>query len=160
MNTLNSLNELNEDIKNAWLRLKEAVKNEDWPITQQGFRQMAALQDLDQELRNLQQRFAQQRTGGQSNETSFAQESPHAHQTPVGFLENTRRGTKRPRELRIGSQRVPISLNNQITIATANWILKQGRTLPKIHNFIHPTNSGFAPSAPTKRLDDGSFIEI
>lgn len=78
----------------------------------------------------------------------------------VGYLNTERRPTTRPKELRIGPYQIPISLNNQIVVATANWILKQGVALPKISNFIHPTDSGFTESAQTKKLDDGSFIEI
>ncbi len=71
-----------------------------------------------------------------------------------------RRRTTRAREVRIGSHSEPIRAWNEIPIVVANWILKQGKSLPKIHNFIHQTDSGFSPSANTKKLNNGWFIEI
>jgi hypothetical protein len=155
---LNMTNELNEYIRIAWQQIREAAKNQDWPGMEQAFRRMATLQQLDEQSRDLQRRIA-----GFSNEISPNGQPPHFPQAPFTLddhVESTRRGTTRPRELRIGTYRAPITLNNQILIATANWILKQGKTLPTIHNFVHPTNSGFGASAQIKRLEDGSFIEI
>src|SRR5258708_11956320 len=147
---MTTVNELNNYLQAAWHQLAEAAKNNDWPATQQAYRKMATLQDLDQQSRNLQQRIADlseevANNGGSSllRQTAFV---------PDGVLGSTRRGTKRPRELRIGTHREPIALNNQIVIAVANWILKQGKILPRITNFVHPTNSGFAASAQTRQL--------
>ena len=48
----------------------------------------------------------------------------------------------------------------QIPIVIANWIIQQGKALPRIPNFVHPSNTGFAPSAQTKELKNGHFIEV
>ena len=152
---MNTLNELDDYIRTAWVPLKEAANNEDWPAMQHAFRKMATAQELNQQSHSLQQRI--------SDEMSSNRNPTIMHQTPVVPLnrpDRTRRGTRRPRELRIGAYHLPISINNQITVATANWVLKQGKMLPRIPNFVHPTNSGFAGSAQTRQLDDGSFIEI
>ena len=86
-----------------------------------------------------------------------------AHQSPaqpVYFQSRRKRSTIRPQELRIGTFRKPINIANQIPITTANWLIEQGKTLPTIPNFIHPTNSGFSQSAAPRQLINGSFIEI
>jgi hypothetical protein len=49
---------------------------------------------------------------------------------------------------------------NQIPVAVANWILKQGKMLGRIQNFVHETNAGFPRSAQTKELDNRWFIEV
>src|SRR5438445_3648042 len=147
---MNALNELNEHLRNGWDQLKDAAKNEDWPAMQRAFREMATVQDLDERSRNLQQQIAglSHKASPNGNPT-LTDSTPF---TPVHHFDG-RRGTTRPRELRIGAHHVPISINNQIVIATANWIIAQGKTLPRIHNFVHPTNSGFSSSAQIKRLD-------
>jgi hypothetical protein len=152
---VNKTNGLDNLIKNAWDQLKEAASNENWSAVQQAFRKMATLQELDQQSRSLQQRILDELSS-----TGALPVTPQPPFFPVDHSGRTRRGTRRPKELRIGPYHLPISINNQIAVATANWILKQGKMLPKMSNFVHPTNSGFAVSAQTRRLDDGSFIEI
>lgn len=155
---MNTFNELDGYIQNTWRQLVEAAKNSDWAATQQAFRKMAEFQELKQQSRNLQQRIERL-----TNETHSNGQASRQHQTPLATVAGTgmaRRGIRRPRELRIGNHHESISINNQIVIATANWMLKQGKTLPKIHNFVHPNDFGFAASAQIRRLDDGSFIEI
>lgn len=71
-----------------------------------------------------------------------------------------RRATVHPSELRIGTVAVRLNRSNQIPVVVANWILKQGRTLPRIPNFVHETRSGFSRSAQTTELNNGWFIEI
>jgi DNA sulfur modification protein DndB len=73
---------------------------------------------------------------------------------------NQRRQTIRPTELRIGLQVVKVNVSNLIPVAVANWILKQGKTLIRIQNFVHETNSGFPGASQTKELDNGWFIEV
>ena len=75
---------------------------------------------------------------------------------------NPRRRQKaiHPVELRIGSQVVKVNMLNQIPVAVANWILKQGKMLGRIQNFVHETNAGFPRSAQTKELDNRWFIEV
>jgi len=155
---MNELNDINGLIGSTWGHIEKAAKIKDWLEMQQAFRKMAKLQGVSEQLRSLQQQVA-----GLSKE-SFP--NGHAPVTlpgplnPVPHFDNGRRGTIRPRELRIGTHREPISINNQIPIATANWIIKQGKVLPTIRNFVQPTNSGFRSSANIRQLDDGSFIEI
>jgi hypothetical protein len=156
---LTSMNtELNVYIRNAWLQLKDAATKESWPASQEAFRKMERLQNLEQQSRNLQQQIAHL-----SDADSVSGHIPVTHEAPFvsdNPPDGTRRTTIRPKELRIGTHRLPISINNQIAIATANWILKQGKVIPTIRNFVHPTDSGFPRSATTRRLDNGSFMEI
>ena len=76
------------------------------------------------------------------------------------ILPPPRRQAIQPSEVRIGTAIVRVSRSNQIPLAVANWILKQGNALPRIQNFVHETNSGFLRTAQTKELDNGWFIEI
>jgi hypothetical protein len=147
---MNTLDALNGDIKATWDQLKEVTRREDWPATQQEFRKLAAFLDFREQF--------QRRLPAISSE-------PNSHTIREALItprlsQKARRAIIRPRELTIGSFHVPISLNNQIVIATANWILKQGKSLPRIENFIHPNDTGFSTSAQIRQLDDGSFIEI
>jgi hypothetical protein len=151
--------ELSGYIENAWHQIKESANKKNWIATQEAFRKMATLQDLDEQSRKLRQRIE----GLSHNVSTNGHRSRPDQTTPVSISRPTdsrRRGTIRPRELRIGAHHEPISLNNQITIHTANWIIKQGRTLPKIPNFIHSSNSGFTTSVQPRRLDDGSYMDI
>ena len=50
--------------------------------------------------------------------------------------------------------------SNQIPVVVGNWILKQGKNLPRIQNFVHETSAGFPQSAQVKQLENGWFIEI
>jgi hypothetical protein len=152
------MNNLNEHMATTWQQLKEAVASESWATTQAVFRRMVTLQDLNEQARAIEERIA-----GLSIEAAATPAGPEKRQTSANLmsrLNGTRRETKRPKVLRIGADRLPIAMSNQIAIATANWILKQGVAIPQIRNFVHPTNSGFAPSAQIKVLDNGSYIEI
>jgi hypothetical protein len=139
-----------DHLMKVWQELKEAVRNEDWPATQQSFHRMEKIQQVNEEFAKKLEEEIGDAFGG----------PPLTVSKPMVELNGVRRGTIRPAELRIGSDRIPISLNNQIVVATGNWIIKQGHTIPPIRNFVHRDNSGFSPSAQTKRLDDGSFIEV
>lgn len=150
---MNKLNELNEYIENAWQQLKEAADNENWPGTQQAFRKMATLQDLNEQSRNLQQRIA-----GLSDQGAPAAHPPRDKQAPIPYSQ--RRPIKRPKQLRIGTHQIPIAINNQIPLETGNWILKQGVALPRLRNFIQPNKSQFERSAQVKQLNDNQWIEI
>jgi hypothetical protein len=150
-------NELEDHIVHAWRQLKEAANKEDWGATQQVFREMVKLQDINEQSRTLQQRIADLSNGTLTPKPA-AWNNHRAAQ--VNQFNRRRRETVRPKELRIGTDRILINISNQIPIATANWILKHGKALPRIENFVHPTDSGFARSAQIKPLDDGSYIEI
>jgi len=141
---------LTDHIKTAWQDLKESVRNEDWAATKRGFRRMEGLQQVNEE------------SAKKIEEIKPIFDSPPSftESRPIADFNGVRRGTIRPKELRIGADRIPISLNNQIVIATGNWILKQGATIPVLRNFVHRDNSGFSQSAQIKRLDNGSFVEV
>ncbi|HVU09372.1 MAG TPA: hypothetical protein VHG89_12590 [Verrucomicrobiae bacterium] len=153
---------LNKHIANAWQSVENAVKN----------RNRAASQDALNKLANLENLKSQQIALEQNIEASISAEHPKevnghpngsAHQSsaqPVYFQSRRKRSTIRPQEIRIGTFRKPINIANQIPITTANWLIEQGKTLPTIPNFIHPTNSGFSQSAAPRQLINGSFIEI
>lgn len=76
------------------------------------------------------------------------------------IAEQVRQQTIHPVEVRIGTTVVTVTKSVHILIVVANWILKQGKVLPRIRNFIHETDSGFYTSAKTVKLDNGSFIEV
>jgi hypothetical protein len=151
-------NELNEMIEDAWRQLAEAASRREWPATQSAFRRTAALQDLHQQSLNLQEKIAA--LSGEKPTASVRGNGFQNPIVPVSPAYGRKRGTNRPKELRIGTHRMPIAVSNQIVIETANWILRQGHELPLIQNFVHPTNAHFLPSAQTRQLDNGSFIEI
>lgn len=146
---------LTDLIHDTWQQLKDAAKDEDWAATRQAFDKMEKLQRVNEEsTKSLRDHFPDL-----SQERASTKAPPPALSTLHRFSTG-KRATTRPKELRIGTERIPISLNNQIVIAAANWILQQGKSLPEMRNFIHRDNSGFPASAQTKRLEDGSFIEI
>lgn len=140
---------LTDHIKNAWQDLRDSVRNEDWTATQRGFQRMETLQHVNEESAKKFQELEP------IPDHSLNQDDPVAE-----LLNGVRRGTIRPKELRIGSERIPIAINNQIVVATGNWILKKGKAIPVLRNFVHRDNTGFSPSAKTKKLEDGSFVEI
>jgi len=76
------------------------------------------------------------------------------------ILPPSRRTAIHPSELRIGTATGRVSKSNQILLTVANWILKQGKTLPRIQNFVHETDSGFSKAAKPVKLSNGWFIEI
>jgi len=76
------------------------------------------------------------------------------------IAEQARQQTIHPVEVRIGTAIVRVTKSFQILVATANWIVKEGKALPRTRNFIHESDSGFSSSAKTVKLDDGSFIEV
>jgi DNA sulfur modification protein DndB len=65
-----------------------------------------------------------------------------------------------PSEVRVGTSVARVDKSNQILITVAEWIIKQGKTLPRIRNFVHETDSGFSRAAKTVKLSNGWFIEI
>src|SRR5208283_4952155 len=68
------------------------------------------------------------------------------------YLNATRkRQAIRPTGVRIGDAVVKVGKSNEIPVVVANWILRQGRTLRRMQNFVHETDSGFSASAQTKR---------
>ena len=79
---------------------------------------------------------------------------------PSHIANNHRRQPIHPIEVRIGTVVVRVNRSNQIPVVVGNWILEQGKTLPRIQNFVHETNSGFPSAAQTKRLTNGWYIEI
>jgi hypothetical protein len=154
---MNTLPDLEQHIQNGWLQLKSAADSGDWPAMQAAFRSMGKLQELYEQSRTLQHQIA-----ALSQPAAFASGHTSIDLQPVqnrnAYI--VRRPTKRPRELRIGSFRVPVSINNQVLIETANWLIGQGRALPVIPNFVQRGRDGFAESAQVKPLQDGWFIEI
>jgi len=75
-------------------------------------------------------------------------------------LNPTRKRPIRPTEVKIGDATIGIGKLNEIPVVVANWILRQGKTLRRMQNFVHETDSGFPASAQTKRLENGWFIEV
>jgi DNA sulfur modification protein DndB len=71
-----------------------------------------------------------------------------------------KRQTNRAKEVLIGNVQESVKYSYQIPIVIANWIIQQGKALPRIPNFVHSSNTGFAPSAQTKELKNGHFIEV
>ena len=103
---------------------------------------------------------------GKSIETLTSREASAVNPANGGGLAkpngpiNQPRPPIRPMELRIDADVLRLSRWNEVPVGVANWILQQGRTIPRMQNFVHETNSGFARSAQTKELDNGWFIEV
>jgi hypothetical protein len=141
---------LTDHLTKVWQELKDAVRTEDWGATQQSFHRMEKIQQVNEEFAKKLEEIG-----------DFGGPPPFDESKTVVQFNGVRRGTIRPTELRIDLDRIPISLNNQIVVATGNWILKnRPGSIPVIKNFVHRDNSGFSPSAQTKRLNDGSYIEV
>ncbi|MCX6924583.1 MAG: DNA sulfur modification protein DndB [Verrucomicrobia bacterium] len=76
------------------------------------------------------------------------------------FHPQPKRPSTHPAEVRIASEAIRIRKWNQVPIAVANWVLRQGKSLPVLQNFVHRNNIGFANSANTKELKNGWYIEV
>jgi hypothetical protein len=82
------------------------------------------------------------------------------HQPESAPARGAKRKTNRPTELRIGTEVITVTKSNQIPIEVANWILRQGKTLPVIPNILHKTNAGFPLSSKPEQLKNKWFIEV
>ncbi len=158
---------LNKHIANAWENIERVVKEKNKAATQEALNKLAHLENLKEQQLALDQSIAASTSMEQPTKIASSITSPYqngsTHQIPVEpvyFATRRKRPTIRPREIRIGSFRKPINMANQIPITTANWLIEQGKTLPIIPNFIHPSNSGFSQSASPRQLNNGTFIEI
>jgi hypothetical protein len=149
-------------LEEAWKQLQAATSNTDWLATQQAFRKMAPLQDLNEQSLSLQQRID---ALAQDAPPSIENHYPDPGPSPRNGAVSRKRSTVRPKELLIGrTARVPITLSLQIQTETAEWILKQQGKLPVIPRYISRNKADFSPSvfpsANTVQLSDGSWIEI
>ena len=158
----NTLPELEQHIQTGWEQIRVASDNHDWIAMQVAFRNMAKLQDLHEQSRLLENQIAA--LSNQAQETPIANMTSEWPQPPAptrtSAAYGVRRATTRPREIRIGAFRKVISLNNQVPIETANWLIGQGHGLPLVPNFIQRTRESFTDSAQVKPLLDGYFIEV
>jgi hypothetical protein len=157
---------LNKHIANAWESLEKAVNSKNRVAAQDALNKLAHLENLKEQQLALDQSIAASISAEQpakiaSSITKHQNGSSHPLSAePVYFSTRRKRQTIRPQEIRIGSYRKAIGMANQIPTTVANWLLEQGKTLPTIQNFVHPSNSGFSQSASTKQLINGTFIEI
>jgi hypothetical protein len=158
---------LNKHIANAWENVELAAKSKDRTAAQDALNKLAHLENLKAQQLALDQSIAASTSMEQPTKMAAFIKNSHqngsTHQSPaepVYFGVRRKRPTIRPQEIRIGSFRKPINMANQIPITTANWLIEQGKTLPTIPNFIHPSNSGFSQSAAPRQLINGTFIEI
>ena len=158
---------LNKHIVNAWESLERAAKSKDKKIAQESLNKLVHLENLREQQLALDQSIAASISVEAPLKIASSATSKHPNGSthpssnePVFYSSRRKRQTVRPQEIRIGSYRRAISMANQITITVANWLLEQGKTLPTIPNFVHPSNSGFSQSASTRQLINGSFIEI
>jgi hypothetical protein len=91
---------------------------------------------------------------------SRSEPNPVADSRPIFAINQQRRQPIHPVEIRIGTEVVKATKSNQIPVLVGNWILKQGRTIPRIQNFVHEADSGFPRAAQTKQLANGWYVEI
>jgi hypothetical protein len=151
------LNKLDALLSGAWEQVITSARSKDRATTQTALDRVAHFENLKHQEVALEQSIA----------ASVSNGAPVPTVTPKkdGFLFNpsTRGGkspTVRPKEVRIGSYRKQIRYANEIPITIANWLTEQSKSIPTLHNFVHPSNSGFAASASTKKLASGQYIEI
>jgi hypothetical protein len=144
--------ELTKRIDIVWEEIRKAAKNEDFASLQASVGTLSKCLDLKEKSRLLELQIA-----NLSVSKPAATNQPEPLNNPGPFKKTS---TNRPQELRIGDHRFAISMSNQIPIIVANWLLGQGKTLPVVPNFLQPTNRDFASSAVTKKLNNGSFIEV
>ncbi len=86
--------------------------------------------------------------------------NPVVDSRSVFAVNQPRRQPIHPVEIRIGTEVVKVTKSNQIPVLVGNWILKQGKTIPRIQNFVHEADSGFPRAAQTKQLVNGWYVEI
>ncbi len=158
---------LDKHIASAWENVASAVKQKNRMTVQDALHKLAHLENLKAQQLALDQSIAASTSAGDLSQIASSTENKSQngslHQSlseSIHYSSRRKRPTIRPQEIRIGSFRKEIHMANQIPISTANWLIGQGKSLPTIPNFIHPSNSGFSRSASTKELVNGSFIEI
>jgi hypothetical protein len=66
----------------------------------------------------------------------------------------------RPVEIRVGPFKKRIRKAHEIPVVVANWLIEQGKAVQNFENFVHASNVGFKPTATTKRLSSGQFMEV
>jgi hypothetical protein len=153
-------NELDQHISKAWGRVIDAAKIKDLVATQRAVREVAESLEVKEQAIAIQQRMVNLTKSNPSQGAGFQNGATEKTTAPVAYVSRRKRPTIRPSEVRIGSYRRAINYANQIPIVVANWLIEQKKELPRVPNFIHPTNAGFARSAQTKELADGSYIEV
>jgi hypothetical protein len=150
------IKKLESNIRIAWKQVKLAADDENVAATQTALNKVSHLENLKLQQLTLEKNIAASITDeidvpGKKAETVFPLEI---------YARPGKRQTIRPSEIRFGSFKKSIHFANEIPITVANWLIEQGKTLPTFHNFVHPSNTGFARSAKTKRLVSGQYIEI
>ena len=65
-----------------------------------------------------------------------------------------------PKEIRFGPMKKRLRNAHEIPVVVANWLIGEGRAVQNFENFVHASNIGFKPTATTKRLDSGQFMEV
>lgn len=146
------INKLEGLILGAWEQVQITAKSKNRVSVQNALDRVAHLENLKQQEIALENSI----TASFSNDLTAPPIKNHA----AVILGHGKRPTIRPKEVRIGSYRKQIRYAYEIPITVANWLIEQGKVLPALHNFVHPSNSGFAASATTKRLISGQFIEV
>jgi hypothetical protein len=66
----------------------------------------------------------------------------------------------RPVEIKVGPLKQRIRGAHEIPVVVANWLIEQGKAVQNFENFVHAANIGFKPTATTKRLNSGQYMEV
>lgn len=156
---------LSKHISNAWDGLEKAAKNKDKATVQNFLDRINHLENLKTQQIALEQSIvasiSEEKIAQNVAPVANHQNSNHSFPTEsLGYISRRKRKTIKPNEVRLGSFRKPVFFSNEILVTVANWLIEQGKTLPTIPNFVHPSNSGFSPSAVPRQLINGSFIEV
>jgi hypothetical protein len=156
---------LSKHISETWDSLEKAARDKERTAVQNYLDRINHLENLKAQQIALEQSIAVSISGDGSTQVATPvinhQSSNHSFQVePHDYISRRKRKTVKPREVKLGSFRKPVFFSNEILITVANWLIEQGKALPTIPNFVHPSNSGFSPSAMPRQLVNGSFIEI
>jgi hypothetical protein len=150
------IKKLEGNIRIAWKQVKLAADEENVAATQTALNKVSHLENL-----KLQQLALEKNIAAIINDEIGAPEKTTETDLPSEIYSRLgKRQTIRPTEIRFGSFKKSIHFANEIPITVANWLIEQGKALPTFHNFVHPSDAGFARSAKTKRLVSGQYIEI
>jgi|HubBroStandDraft_6_1064221.scaffolds.fasta_scaffold460504_1 hypothetical protein len=142
----------------AWEQVRIAAQNKDRASTQCALDRVAHLENLKQQELALEKSIETSLSDHLPENTTTSYPTKRGNGSAV--IERGKRSNVRPREVRIGAYRKQIHYAYEIPITVANWLIEQGKSLPTLHNFVHPSDSGFTSSAITKKLISGQFIEV
>jgi len=151
-----NITKLNTEIFTELAHVEQALRLKNRDAAQNGLEKIARFNNLLRQAENV-AKIIEQSVAGDARESM---PNPTARLGTLNGYARHKQPRPKPVCITIGTSRTEIRDWNDSLETVANWIIKQGRTIPTFPNFILPSEEGFASSAKTRRLSSGQFIEL